>query len=265
MKFGCCLNMIASTEDGIGLEYLDSLCAIGFDYIELPLAEMMMLDEKEFVILKNKLDNSSVSCEVCNNFFPKTMRLTGEDVNTELILEYVLKAVKRASIMGAKNIVFGSGYAKNVPEGYPIEEGYQQVVDLLSRIAPIVAEKNITIAIEPLRKEECNLINTFKEGCQLAKDVNHPNIKVLVDFYHFSVEKEPVENLYNEGQQFLQHVHFAKVEGRVFPTNIGDNDHLPFSNMLKEIGYQTRISIEAYSNDFIGDATKSLIFMKQYF
>ena len=71
--------------------------------------------------------------------------------------------------------------------------------------------------------------------------------------------------MYNEGQQFLQHVHFAKVEGRVFPTNIGDNDHLPFSNMLREIGYQTRISIEAYSNDFIGDATKSLIFMKQYF
>ena len=48
MKFGCCLNMVSTKPDGTGAELLDSLAKIGFDYAELPLAEMTALPEADF-------------------------------------------------------------------------------------------------------------------------------------------------------------------------------------------------------------------------
>ena len=48
MRFGCCLNMIAKGPDGTGIEYIEALAKAGFDYAELPLAEMMALPDGQF-------------------------------------------------------------------------------------------------------------------------------------------------------------------------------------------------------------------------
>ena len=45
MKYGCCLNMIASKSDKTGIEHLRRLAMSGYDYVELPLAEIMDLSE----------------------------------------------------------------------------------------------------------------------------------------------------------------------------------------------------------------------------
>ena len=41
MKFGCCLNMVSTQPDGTGIEFIDQLKNAGFDYVELPTAQMM--------------------------------------------------------------------------------------------------------------------------------------------------------------------------------------------------------------------------------
>jgi len=67
-------------------------------------------------------------------------------------------------------------------------------------------------------------------------------------------------------QGYLKHIHFARFEGRTFPKEITeDSNYLPFIKSLKEINYQGRISIEAYSEDSLKDASVSLQFLKRYF
>lgn len=136
MRFGCCLNMIAKGPDGTGIEYIEALAKAGFDYAELPLAEMMALPDGQFQELVRRVAGSGVHCEACNNFFPKTERLTGESADLGKSLDYARRAMDRAALLGAERIVFGSGGAKNVPEGFPMEKGYAQVVELLGRLAP---------------------------------------------------------------------------------------------------------------------------------
>lgn len=263
MRFGCCLNMVATGIDGTGKEYIEKLSELGFDYVEMPLAEMMALSENDFTKLKKCIEKAAICCEVCNNFFPKTMRLTGPDVDGASTMRYVENALERATQLGVKTVVFGSGYSKNVPEGFSLEEGYQQVVSLLKKINQIAKNKSIVIAIEPLRKAECNIINTFEEGCKLCKDVEGTNVKVLVDFYHLSEENEPVEHLLNQGREFLHHVHFANPEGRIYPENINESNYKPFISALKKIGYDGQISCEAYTKDFNENAPKALYFFKE--
>lgn len=263
MKFGCCLNMVATGPDKTGIEKLDTLAKTGYDYVELPLAEMAALSKEEFENIKKAVEASGIRCETCNNFFPGTIRLTGSDVNMEEIHEYVDKALGRAEQLGVQYVVFGSGKAKWVPDGFSIEEGYRQVVDMLKSIAPIAHGHGVTIVIEPLRKAECNLINSFEEGCALSADVDNANVKVLVDFYHLSVEKEPVENLLRLGKEFLRHVHFANPTGRVYPIDDKEADYKPFFDALKAVGYDQRISCEAYSKNFADDARKTLEFFRR--
>lgn len=263
MRFGYCLNMVATGPDKTGMEHLETLAKLGFDYVELPCAESTALSEEDFEALLAKLKELKLPCETSNNFFPASIRLTGPDVDDAAVDAYVDRALDRLSRLGIEHIVFGSGGAKNVPEGFSMEEGYRQVVALLKRIAPKLRKRNIVLVIEPLRAVECNLINSFAEGVQLAKDVDDPNVRVLVDYYHLREMNEPAANVEKWGAEFLRHVHFARQEGRGCPADAAEDAHYKeFFAALKACGYDRRISCEAYSKDFEGDARAALNFFK---
>jgi D-psicose/D-tagatose/L-ribulose 3-epimerase len=87
-------------------------------------------------------------------------------------------------------IVFGSSGACQVPEGFSKKEAFEQLVDFGKRAGPEARSRNITIAIEPQRREESNIINTTAEELAWVKAVNHPNIQLMMDYDHFSVEKK---------------------------------------------------------------------------
>ncbi|MEA4966072.1 MAG: sugar phosphate isomerase/epimerase family protein [Oscillospiraceae bacterium] len=263
MKYGCCLNMVAAGPDGTGYEHLRALRDCGFDYAELPLAEMMAMSEADFAALHMALRQTGIPCEVCNNFFPKTARLTGPNEDWAA-LRYAEAALGRASLLGAKVVVFGSGAAKQVPAGFPLERGYEQVVRLLRGIGPMAAARGITIAIEPLRQAECNLINTFREGCRLADDVAHPAVRVLVDFYHMTAERESPDVLRTLGPGHLAHVHFANPNGRVYPAGAEEADYAPFFAALRAVPYDGRISCEAYAGRFADDAAAARQFFNLF-
>ena len=74
--------------------------------------------------------------------------------------------------------------------------------------------------------------------------VNHPNFKCLVDSYHFWLEDEPLKNL-ESAMPSIAHVHVADKAGRVAPGESGKSDYAPFFRVLREGGYDRRISVEA--------------------
>lgn len=266
MRFGCCLNMVATKPDKTGMEWIEKLAEYGFDYAELPIAQLMELSDGDFETLKKRLKATGIQCETGNNLFPVTMRLTGPDTNIETIKEYAEKAFFKEASLGVEYCVFGSGPAKNVPDGFPKEKGLSQVVSMLREIAGIAQKNGIGIVIEPLRKEECNLINTFEEGVELARAVNEENVKVLIDFYHLTEEKESVSHIVKDGREFLRHVHIANPVGRVYPKVFTEADYGPFIEALHTVGYDARISCEAYSlNGFDKDAPAAVEFFRQYF
>ena len=264
MRFGCCGSMVAMKPDGTGIEIIEQLEEIGYDYIELSLAHLMALPELEFLKIKERIFSLGINCEVCNNFFPPYLKLTGNEIDTLKIEAYVRKSIEMAGQLGVKIIVFGSGSAKNVPDGFSKDKAWEQLIAILKYINEIAKRYNILIAIEPLRKTECNIVNSIQEGLNLVKDVNRSNIKLLADFYHMSIEEEDFKVLV-KARNYIIHVHFAKVEGRVFPKEINEDNYISFISKLKQIGYNERVSIEAYSKDFYKDAVISLKFLKKIF
>ena len=265
MRFGVCGSMNARQPDGSGVEIVEQIREIGYDYIELSLAHLAALPAAEFAALRRRVAASGIACEACNNFFPRAVRLTGAEVNPAQVRDYIALAVGRAAELGAKIIVFGSSAAKNVPAGFPMYRAWQQIVWTLHQAADEIGRlfpngDGITIAIEPLNRQESNIVNSEAEGLALLQRVSRREVQILVDYFHISLEAEDLSILQLAGPH-LRHAHFARVAGRAFPTE-PEPGYLAFFAALKAAGYDGRVSVEGFTRDFDRDAVKSLALLK---
>src|SRR5688572_26381561 len=198
------------------LKSVDSAKAAGFDYLELGTSEIAALTDDEFEDTVKRLKALGLPIPVTNLFVPATIKLTGPDTNAEQQIEYVKKAFARLSRLGTGIVVFGSGGARRVPDGFAKEEAFKQLADFGRRAADVGKGHGITIAIEPLRRQESNIINSAAEGLELVKAVNHPNFQLMIDFYHLASEKEDPE-IVIRAKDHLRHLHMANPLGRLFP------------------------------------------------
>ena len=156
--------MLGDKNDAVGRRYIGTLKDAGYDYMELPLAQIMELSENSFSELAEEAEKTGLPCECCNNFFPASVRLTGETVDPAKVQEYVKRAIDRAVKLGSRVIVFGSSGAKNVPEGFPYDRAFGQIADALRMIDTYAASAGIHIAIEPLNRQESNIIQNLRKG-----------------------------------------------------------------------------------------------------
>ena len=221
----------------------------GFDFTEPTVAELVPgKPDAEFAKTRESIARANITPEAFNCFIPGELKITGPNVDLGALKEYVAVVCSRARAVGAEVIVFGSGSAREVPEGFPVDKALGQIVEFLQAIGPIAADAGITITVEPLRKAECNIINLVKEGYEIARRVGHPAIRTLADLYHVGQENEPCENIV-EGPELLAHVHIAYPVTRMCPLPDDGFDYKPFFRALKQANYDGRISVESSWKD----------------
>jgi sugar phosphate isomerase/epimerase len=149
-----------------------------------------------------------------------------------------------------------------VPEGFSRERAWEQMVAFLHMAAPLAQKRGIVIAIEPLRKQESNILNTGAEAFRLLREVDHPNVKMIIDYYHLSEEHEDPQIL-EQARDAIVHMHFANPAGRVWPKDPAeDPGYAPFFTMVKKIGFRGGLSIEGRGT-FEADAEASLAFFRK--
>lgn len=261
LRFGCCGGMVAPDVDPLGSEIVEDLAALGYEYIELSLRDLVALPEAALTALRTRLQRAGMKCEACNNFFPSEVRLTGPDVDADAALRYAERALATAARFDATVVVLGSSAARNVPSGFPPDLAWAQLRTLLRALAPVAERHRLTIAIEHLHRGESNILNTIAETWRMAQEVAHPRVRLLVDAYHLRMEMESPAIL-AEVAPAIAHVHVAEHRERRFPT--GRDDLLPnFFAALRAAGYVGRCSIEAYSTDFVADAARALCVCRQ--
>jgi sugar phosphate isomerase/epimerase len=199
-----------------------------------------------------------------NLFLPAPLKVTGPAIDPEQQMAYVKKAFARLARIGTEIVVFGSGGARQVPDGFPKDQAFQQLVDFGKRIAPEARARGITVAVEPLRRQETNIINSAAEGLTLVNAIGDPNFQLMVDFYHLASEQEDPAIIPRAATQ-IRHLHMANPTGRVFPRRWDEFDYAPFFAALQKIGYDKRISVEASTQDFSTDAPLAIALLRRAF
>ena len=236
--------------------------APGFDYLELGASSAMMplQGDDDYASQGAELTALRPPVRAFNNFVLAEVKVVGDDVNWDRVEMYVRNAVSRAISLGAQVIVFGSGGARRVPEDFSRALAWGQLVRFLNICADQAEPHALTIAIEPLNNAECNILNTYLEGVQLAKDVNRDEVRVLADIYHFMMDGEPLNDILEE-PGWLAHVHLADTHRRWPGSGSYPNERL--FEILGEIGYQGMASVEcSWGDDFTDKTSRSLAFLR---
>ncbi|MCL2507682.1 MAG: sugar phosphate isomerase/epimerase [Oscillospiraceae bacterium] len=240
---------------------------LGFDFAELGVNGYARMSDEEFAAFHEGMVAAGIPCEAANGFVPGDIKLVGDAADAEVIRAYITQAMKRSDMLGIKTIVFGSGGARRIPEGMSREDGVAEIAEFLREIvSPEAAKYGIQIAIEPLRKHECNAVNTVDDGIALADAVGRENISVLADLHHMTHEGEELTSIAGKKGRIL-HVHSsyseAETGGRRYPKLTDDFDQFPFMNAAYQAGCP-RYSLEAgHPGDFREDAEEALAVFRQ--
>jgi sugar phosphate isomerase/epimerase len=235
MRFGICA----------GLSKAAAVAAAGWDYLEMGMSSELVPEREDSAVWAEKkatLLALPLPCETFNLFVPGKLKITGPEVSQVVLTRYVHTALTRAAEVGGKIIVFGSGGARQLVEGWSVEQAHAQLLWFLNQCADAYEKTGVVVAIEPLNRHECNLLHTVAEGAALAREVGRPGVRNLADTYH--MERNGDESLADiiASADCLAHVHTADT-GRKAP-GTGSYDHAALFATLKDAGYDARISIE---------------------
>lgn len=232
MRFGSCLDFsrAAFARDA------------GIEYAELNATKIAGLGEEEFGELCRQVDAGEIVTYSCNGLLPGDLRVTGE-VDEAAVRAYVEKLFARLSRLGIRMIVFGSGKAKHIPEGFPREAAWAQLLAFGRLLSDEAAKYGATVVVEPLNRDEVNVIDSMEEGIRYVREVARDNFRLHADFYHMAKNGEPLA-LLDSCADILAHTHFAGPYAREIPTD----DEYPFLfaclDRLRDIGYTGDVSFE---------------------
>ena len=244
------------------LKDIDAVKAAGFDYMEVRTSEVAALSDADYEKLALRLKELALPVPAAYWFVPAEVKVTGPNVDKARQKDYLQRALDRTSRLGVRLIVFGSSGARQVPEGFDKKEAFAQLVDFGKRAGAAARSRNITIAIEPQRREESNIVNNVGEALVWVEAVNDPNVQLMIDYYHFSVEKEDPA-IITKVKAHLRHLHMANPNQRVMPLDWGEYDYAPFFAALRGIGYDRLIGLEASTKDLKADGPKSVALLRR--
>ena len=217
----------------------------GFDYVEASVPNLVRPFDPEdaFAETLSSYRAAGLPIESANLFLPRELRCTGPDAQPlDRLAEYAETVFRRLAAADVPIVVFGSGGARKLPEGWPKERADEQFVALLARIGPLAERHGVRIAVEPLARVECNYINTVDEGAALARASGSPAVGVLADCYHWARNGEGAETILAAKDRLI-HAHLATMPSRKAP-GIEPYDFVPFFRALVAAGYDGRVTIE---------------------
>lgn len=216
----------------------------GFDYLEGNVQSLLIAEQPDDVFAGHlkAIQQSALPVIGANCFLPGALKCAGSEVDEDRLVRYAETAFRRAREAGIGFIVFGSGGARHIPEGFSHDRAVAQMLSLLRRITPLAEKHGVSIVVEPLNRTECNFINSLAEGVALIAEIDHPRLRLLADIYHMLMESEAAGEIVRHGR-WIQHVHVAELEGRFAP-GTSRQDFGPYLRALKEIDYRGAISYE---------------------
>lgn len=219
----------------------------GYDYIEVPGVELAEFTEEEFEAVKAEILAGPIPCLAVNAYAKQYPKMVGDEVDDEKTREYAKLIVSRASQLGAKTVGIGAPNLRKVPEGYDKAKAWEQGKRFLKITADVAEEYGITILFESVHDWMCNFCCYVDEVNDMINDVNHPNLKMVYDYYHmkpmgtdiFDIEKY-MKNIY--------HLHTSGIDENRKRPQLNDNDYDELVKIFKSVtacGYDRTFSNES--------------------
>lgn len=147
--------------------------------------------------------------------------------------------------LGDKGImVFGSPVQRGTIGGISREDAMKNYTEGLAGVAPHAVERGVTILVEALPKNQCDVINSLEEAVGIVSQIDSPAVRTMFDTHNAVNEVAPHAELIDRYFALIRHVHINEMDGRHPGT--GDYDFKPIFEVLGRHGYDRWVSLEVF-------------------
>lgn len=229
-------------------EKLDFLEANGFEGIE-PGGRGLAGRIEEF---QKALQGRKIKVSAICSGYEGVLISEQEDVRKKCVatMKEILTA---AGALGSTGMIMVPAFTGQTKLGH--WESRELLLQLLPDLAEHAKQAGTAIILEPLNRREAHFLRQVPDAAAICRDVNHPGVGVMGDFWHMTWEETNDMAAFLSAGEYLRHVHMASRKTRKMPgDDEGDNYVLGFKG-LKLLGYQNFVSLECGSK---GDKNQSI-------
>lgn len=235
----------------------DAILAAGADYLEPTIVGNVVVQDLDDrwqpdPALRERAPSPSFAI-LC----PGELRLSDPAFPLEQVRDYLRVAFAAVSALArpGATVVLGSGGARRLPEGVPLQEGRRQFACAVQVARDVAAEHGLEVILEPLHRGETDLINTLAEAIEFLDEFGMSEVRVVADLFHIMLEQEPLAVIRAHAGR-VAHAHIADTDRR--PPGQGDWPLAEFLQALRSGGYLGHVSIECTWADVTTEAGPAL-------
>ncbi len=193
---------------------------------KLGLESVELLGPEEWPVVKE----AGLTCAMCNG--PDSIGYGWNRVDHhDALLPKFEKAIPEVANFGFPNIITFSGNRKGMSD----EEGLENCVKGLQRLAPIAEKHKVTVCLELLNSKVDHkdyMADHTAWGVEVCKRVGSERLKLLYDIYHMQIMEGDLIRTIQKNHQYLGHFHTGGVPGR---NEIDDTQEIKYSAVMRAI------------------------------
>jgi D-psicose/D-tagatose/L-ribulose 3-epimerase len=177
---------------------------------------------------------------------PKGLHVTTPDRDLrERSWGHIIDLIDLCGDLGENGVmVFGSPKQRCTVDGLTPGESARNFTQGLAGVAPLAAQRGVTVLVEALPLNQCDVITTLAEAVAIVKQVNSPAVRTMFDTHNAVDESDPHAALVDRYFDLIRHVHINEMDGRHPGT--GSYDFKPIMDVLRRRDYQHWVSLEAF-------------------
>ncbi|MBQ8110622.1 MAG: sugar phosphate isomerase/epimerase [Clostridia bacterium] len=241
---------------------LPDVAHLGFDYLELPLDALAALPESDFRQFADYADGQGLRIGAMSRLLPGDLPITGSGVNATALHGYLSHAMSRARRLGARILVLDAAKSRSVPEDGDYPFAWRQLGNFLRLIQGHAKECGMKVALMPLRKADCSLLNLVSEATLIAGLLQLDNVCVAAHWGHMSMASEPMSAL-RRAAPLLGYVQLENALNRALPRPGDGEDYGRLLGTLADIGYSGGVTLcGAITDAFPRDAEEALAYIR---
>jgi len=158
--------------------------------------------------------------------------------------EYLIGLTDLCADLGGSVMVFGSPQQRNLEEGVDSDQAMANAAEVFNACMPRMAERGVTLCMEPLTTKETNFCNTCADAARLIEMVDHPNIALHQDVKAMLGEETPIPELIERFKSITRHFHVN--DTNLLGPGMGETDYHPIVDALLRSGYDGWVSVEVF-------------------
>jgi D-psicose/D-tagatose/L-ribulose 3-epimerase len=241
MKYGMNLLLWTGEMSDAMLPVLEMLKKQGYDGVELPVFNL----DLDYAAWGKRLDNMGLARTAVtirtddNNPISPDAKVRQKGIDASKKTLDCCAAVGATHLVGPYHSALGTFSGKG-----PTSDEWKHGVESMRKVAEHAGKSNVTLGVECLNRFETYLLNSHKDAARFAREVNHPNCKVMYDTFHANIEEKNIPQAIRDCADVLCHVHISEND-RSTP-GAGNVRWAENFDTLKEVKYDGWLMIEAF-------------------